>query len=75
MSKNKEEQKKSLFSEEEIRKLNKETNQKDLEDFFYNCLLSNGKSDKLSREKAIKWSKKMTEEDLLLNEIEKDIED
>ena len=61
----------TLFSEKEIRQLNKEGDKNELEIFFYDCLISNGKTKEYSQKISKEWSEKMTAEDEIINEVEK----
>jgi hypothetical protein len=61
----------TLFPKEEIRQLNKECDKRKLESFFYSCLTLNGKAKEYSQKISQEWSEKMTAEDRIINEIEK----
>ncbi|PKM91456.1 hypothetical protein CVU82_02570 [Candidatus Falkowbacteria bacterium HGW-Falkowbacteria-1] len=58
------ENQKKMFSVEEINQLNKETDPKRLEEFFYGIFLRGGDSQEEARKMAKKWSNEMTKNNL-----------
>jgi len=56
-----------LFSQKEIRSLDQKSDKAKLRDFFYDCLILNGKTKDYSQKVSENWSEKMTREDSIIN--------
>lgn len=51
----------TIFSPKEINELNQKTDQRDLENFFFEALLKNGETEEGAKKIAKNWTKEMTD--------------